>query len=920
MGIKGPSVERAPAARRLAIVGLVIALIGADGASARAAPANLPVQTFHLPNGLTVLVVEDRRVPLVSVVSLHRFGAAQDPAGKPGLSHLVEHMLVQGYARPPRGTRSVANMPVKGTTGPDDTTYETECRKGEVGLALWHEAMRMTAFGRRADMERTFAAARDSARNEAQEGDDRELRSRLQVAAHELYPEGHPYRHVWDPQLPTLESATIDEMATFHRRYYRPENAIVAVVGDVDAGEVQELAQRYLGPLVGTGSGPATAPPPAPLAGLGRTIVEPGGDRRALLIYPVAGADDRDEPALRVLRALLGSGVGKLNQRLVRGRSLLRGLLVSHQPGQLGGWLTVELRPREGETLDHAIAGFAQELAALRNRWPQPDDLVPIKARLEFERVSNFQSYRDRAFALLWAYRVHGSARSLWAETARLNAVTAPQLRGVFARYLDRNRRLVLRFEPGVPRAAPARPAATSTATPSTAPPASPRITIPDPGAEGVLLSALNLPDPAVESFTLSNGLKVVLASVHDVPRVDGKLIVNAGDVSTAPERMGLARATAVLSTHGTRSRSLAVFNQDVARLGGSITSDSGLSAAEVSFQTLRSNLEQTLALWAEAVRAPSFEEGELELWKQRRLASRAADARDPEEASFDVLRSRLFPASSPWGWAAGGTITTVPRLRSADLQAFHRERYHPGNATLVVAGDIEAPALLPLLERELGDWPVGAAVPPPEAPPGNPAGAGEIVLVDVPGKAHASVQIATLGRADSSIDRAAGRLLADLLDMRIQRALRADGLAYQPRATFGAWTTASIFRISASVAPTRVGEVVRKIQSELKSLRDHAWRVESFQAAAIQGLFRHWQTLDGIEEALVIGSLFDLPTATLSTQAAAYDGADGASLQRLAVRMLAAERLVTVVAGDRRIIEPQLAAFGKVHVLPTAP
>lgn len=901
--------------RRLAIVGLA-ALIAGDRASA-GSPASLPIQTFHLPNGLTVLVVEDRRVPLVSVVSLHRFGSAQDPPGRPGLSHLVEHMLVEGYRVQARGDQPVASVRIVGRTGPEFTFYESDCRKGEVGLALWAEAMRMTAFDRRADMERVLAAARDSARNEDQEYEDRQTRRLVQAAAHELYPEGHPFRQIFDGQSATLDSATITEMASFHRRHYRPDNTTVAVVGDVDAGEVQELAQRYLGPLPAS-EAPGTAIP-SPPARRGRTLSLPGPEPRVLIVYPVSGDSAPDEPALTVLRALLGSSLGRLNQHLVHDRSVLRSLSVSLQQWSQGGWLAVELQPRDGQSPDQAVAAFDQELGSLHGRWPDTPDLIPIKAGLEFDRVSSFQSLRDRSFALLRALRIGGSARSLWTRWARLNAVTAPQLRAAMDHYLDRGRRLVLKLEPGAsPAATPSNPA--SAPAPAAELPARPRIAIPDPKGEGVFLSALNLPDLPVESFRLSNGLAVVLAPTHDVPRVDGTLVVRAGIDAVPLERLGLAQATTTLLMRGTRSRPLAAFTRDASSLGGGLWSEADWTAALVGFESLRSSLPQTLDLWAEVLREPVFEEGELELWRQQRLAKRAADARDPDEASFDVLRSQLFPPSSPWCWPPGGTARTSASVRRDDLRGFHFEHYHPGNATLIVAGDVQAAQLAPMLEKALADWLARPASSTPPAPPPSPRGAGGIFLVDVPGKTHASVRMGTLGVPDTSIDRAAQHLLADYLEIRLMRSLRAAGLAYMPRVSSRAWTRASVFDISASVEAAKVGQAVERIRDELRLLREHAWRVDSVQARAIQGLFRRWETIDGIERTLVIGSLFDLSTATLSRQAAAYDRPDGRSQQRLAARLLAPERLVLVVAGDRKVIEPQLAKLGKVTVLPPIP
>jgi zinc protease len=317
--------------------------------------------------------------------------------------------------------------------------------------------------------------------------------------------------------------------------------------------------------------------------------------------------------------------------------------------------------------------------------------------------------------------------------------------------------------------------------------------------------------------FTLSNGLPVVLASLHDVPRIDGRLIVNAGDAAAPPAQMGLAVAAAELSIRGYQSNPTAP-RPGPAELGGRIWARTDWSTAAIGFASLPRSLEATLVRWTGALRRPLFKERELDLWKRRQLVHRSGVARDAGQTAKEVLVSRLFAASSSRAWPRRGPLPPFERSPSRTCGAFHRERYQPANATLVVTGDIERSALEELLEKYLGDWAVRAPARPPEPPPAEPPAGPRIVVVDMPGLKHAAVQIGTLVPSADSIERAASDVLAGQLAVQIGQATRTAGLVYRPSVSYDGQMGA--LRLSASVELRRAGELVRLVSAELEKLR----------------------------------------------------------------------------------------------------
>jgi zinc protease len=423
-----------------------------------------------------------------------------------------------------------------------------------------------------------------------------------------------------------------------------------------------------------------------------------------------------------------------------------------------------------------------------------------------------------------------------------------------------------------------------------------------------------------VERFALSNGLRVVLTPAPDVPRVDGTLVVGAGAAS-APA--GLPHATAVLLGEGTRQRSAAAFREELAAIGGNVWAETTWSAAQIHFQVTTPYLERALALWAEAVQEPAFEAATLERWQRRVQQLRERAARDPRQAAEDALQGRLFPGTSPYAWPAEGTAAAVRALTADALKRFHRERYHPGNATLVVAGDVDAATLRRLLERHLAGWKGQPASPPAPPPPAAIPAGSAIVLVDVPDRNQTAVVVGTLGLTGWPAQSVLVELTTSLLTDRLARALQGRGLSYGPRVQVGQSPETQLFSAAASVPTGRVGEALKVMRGEIDRLRGDAtaWApLPAFRSYALQGMFRGLETRDGLEAALIATVLPAAMTPALSVRAVEYESVPVTDLQALARATLAPERTVVVVAGDRRAVEPQLAGLGAVMVRPAVP
>ena len=294
---------------------------------------SIPFERRRLDNGLKVVLAHDASVPVVAVNLWYGVGSRNEAAGRTGFAHLFEHMMFQGSAHVPKNRHfelvERAGGALNATTWFDRTNYFETVPSHQLELALWLESDRMGWMLPAMDQEK-LDNQRDVVKNEKRQrydnqpyGDWDERLQRL------VFPREHPYHHTVIGSMEDLDAATLDDVASFFRTFYVPNNAVLTVSGDFDPARVMDQVEAYFGEI------PAGAPiPPLP----GNPELEPliGGTVRddvvsdvplprvivALRIPPYSSADFS---AAEVTRSVLGTGrASRLYRRLVRERRVAK--------------------------------------------------------------------------------------------------------------------------------------------------------------------------------------------------------------------------------------------------------------------------------------------------------------------------------------------------------------------------------------------------------------------------------------------------------------------------------------------------------------------------------------------------------------------------------------------------------------------
>lgn len=428
---------------------------------------------------------------------------------------------------------------------------------------------------------------------------------------------------------------------------------------------------------------------------------------------------------------------------------------------------------------------------------------------------------------------------------------------------------------------------------------------------------------PRAEEATLKNGLRVVLLQAHKVPTFNMQLVVLSGGLSDKPDYHGLASFTASLLREGTTRRSSKDIAEQVDALGATLIANSGLASltSVVSTSGLVENLDQTLDLFADVIRNPTFPQAEVDKYKTRTLAQLQFQRSNPQFLAAEQFNKAIYGTSHPASLNAP-PAESIKKLTSKDLAAFHSTYYHPNNAILAVVGDVTMKEILPKLEKVFGDW-QKAEVPATTIPPAPAQSDSRIYLIDRPGSVQTVLQLGTLGIERTSPDYfsvlLADRVLGGGPSGRLFMNLREDkGYTYGAYSQFNGSKFRGVW-VSQSDVRTDVTEgAMKEFMYELNRLRNETVTTEELENAkrAIIGSFAlSLEQPATLLQNIVVQKIYNLPADYWDTYPQKVAAITAADVQNAAKKYLDMSHLQVVAVGDAAKAREILAKYGKVEV-----
>src|SRR6476646_173293 len=427
---------------------------------------------------------------------------------------------------------------------------------------------------------------------------------------------------------------------------------------------------------------------------------------------------------------------------------------------------------------------------------------------------------------------------------------------------------------------------------------------------------------PRAEEATLKNGLQVILLPAHKVPTFNMQLVVLSGGLSDKADYHGLATFTAGLLREGTTKRSSKDIAEQSDALGTTLSSTSGLSSltSTVTASALVENLDQTLDIFADVIRNPSFSQAEVDKYKTRTLAQLQFQRSIPQFLAQEQFQKAIY-GNHP-GALVVPPAESLKKLSSKDLAEFHSTYYRPNNAFLAVVGDVTMKELMPKLQKVFGDW-QKADVPAVNIPQTPAQSASAIYLIDRPGSVQTVLTLGTLGIERTSPDYfavlLADRILGGGPSGRLFMNLREDkGYTYGAYSGFGGSKYRGTW-VSSSEVRTEVTEgAMKEFKYELSRLRADkvpAEELENAKRAIIGSFALSLEQPQALLQNVITQKIYNLPADYWDTYPQKVSAITADDVQRVAQEYLDLGHLQVVAVGDASKAREVLEKYGKVEV-----
>ncbi|MCD9085497.1 pitrilysin family protein [Stenotrophomonas sp. SY1] len=720
---------------------------------AAAATVDIPYEEFTLPNGLRVLVHTDRKAPIVAVNLWYHVGSKDEPAGRSGFAHLFEHLMFNGSENAPgeyfTPFEAAGATDMNGTTNTDRTNYFQNVPTTALDMALWMESDRMGHLLGAID-QKTLDEQRGVVQNEKRQGENQPYGQLWEVMVRTMYPKGHPYHHSVIGSMNDLNAASLDDVKTWFRTWYGPNNTVLVLAGDIDVATAKEKVARYFGHIPAS---PTMAQPKvdvAVLASNGRTEME---DKVPQVLvqrtWNVPQVGEADADLLDIASHVLGaSASSRLDERLVHRDKLVDSISTSNYGSQLSGTFSIRAMVKKGVDEARVEAIIDEELQRLIKDGPTAEELARAKTdyRAGFIRgIERIGGFGGKADALASCTTFTGNPACFRESLATVANATTDSVRAATAKWLGNpshtfvikpGERKPLAEEPSV-KPAPFELPAVDAKYSTTASTVDRKLGIPK------VESFPSLSFPALQHATLKNGSKLILAERHDVPVVNINYEFAGGYSSDHGGKLGTANFASQMLDEGAGDLNSLAFKARAEDLGAQVGAGAALDGSNASLSALKENLDPSVELFATMLRAPRFDAGEIDRVKGQWLSGIAQEKARPQTAALRVLPPLLYGADHPYGmpFTGSGTEASVTAINREDLLNYQKQWLRPEQATVIVVGDTTLAQIVPVLNKHFGDWKgEGAAPARVEAPQVARPSASRVFLIDQPGAVQANI------------------------------------------------------------------------------------------------------------------------------------------------------------------------------------
>ena len=424
----------------------LILLLAPTAAVAQAVPT-ITHEKYTLPNGLEVILHEDHSVPVVAVNTWYKVGSGDEQRGRTGFAHLFEHIMFMGSENVPVGKfdqwLEAAGANNNGSTNGDRTNYYEWMPSNALPLALWLDADRMGRLLPTMDLAK-LDLQRDVVKNERRQGVDNVPYGRAgETMSAVLFPAGHPYAHSTIGSMTDLTAASVDDVKTFFRTYYAPNNATLSIVGDFQPDSVKKLVQLYFGSIP---RGPAIPPRPAvtsqPVPRDTFLVLEDKVQLpRLYYAWRTVKAFHDDDASLDLMAYVLaGDKNSRLYKRLVYDMQVAQDVSAFHSGQRVDGSFRITVTPKPGHSPSEMAKLVNEEIEKLVRDGVTDRELARAQNTTRAQFLDGLAGVLGKADQLNYYNYFVGTPDYARQDAARYDKVTTADLKRVATAYLAKPR------------------------------------------------------------------------------------------------------------------------------------------------------------------------------------------------------------------------------------------------------------------------------------------------------------------------------------------------------------------------------------------------------------------------------------------------------------------------------------------------
>jgi predicted Zn-dependent peptidase len=871
---------------------------------------DVPVEKYTLPNGMTVILHEDRTLPVATINIWYKVGSQDEPPGRSGFAHLFEHLMFMGTARVPGGNFDTIMETGGGANNASTDLFRTNYFSwGPSSLLptlLWLDADRLEDMGLNMTQEK-LDKQRDVVRNELRQTVENRPYGKAEEAIwHLMFPPTHPYYTGVIGTHQDLEAANVTNVKDFFANFYVPSNASLVVAGDFQSAEIKPLIDKLFGTLPpGQPISRKYTAPKEPIAlkldGIKRfTAIDAVQLPKIQYVYHSPRAFQSGDAEMKLAAAILAGGKSsRLYQRLVVTEGLAAECSAAQQSYPLASLFAIDVLARPDANLERIEQVIDEEIARFQKDGPTPAELTREVASIERSMLSSLQTIERKADALNEYQYYLGEPNSFKFDLDRFRNARAGAVQQWARQTLAANARAIIRVLPEEPTRAPSPRDELTAARPA--------------------LSTSKLTLPAPEEFSLSSGQKVYLLSRPGSGLVNITFLSTPGGALDPLGKEGLLSLTSSMLEEGNSTLDAAAFETAIQSLGGSFNTFSTEESLSASLSILKRNLPAGIDLFSSVLTTPRLESSDFDRVRSLALDGiRQADD-NPAALASKISSAFFFGADHPYASPTRGTESTVSSLSLDDVRAMLGTVLDPAHSVLIIAGDTTAADIQPLLEKSLGTLKAAPTLKPRQVTTPTPNDKLRVYLVHKPGATQTQIRFLSPGAPFTDPARgpldALNTIIGGSFTSRLNNNLReTHGYTYGARSNFNMHPTVGAFTAGASVQAAVTGPSLKEFFHEFTRLTqgdittDEATKArETVRNDTVKSL----SNLEGLSALLAERISAKVPLSTIGSDLDAVAAAKASDLNTLATSRIHINHGVLVLVGDKATILSQIKDAG---------